>query len=217
MVLSDRSIREEVAAGRIGIDPFDDAMVQPGSIDVRVGNAFRVFRNSRYAYIDVKRPMEDLTELVTVTATSPAAAGTVTVSATLDGQAFALPGTIDPFLLEAGDHELRIDATDAYGRETVQLVRFSVHATIEGLICAVQRAVAEGLIDANLENSLLAKLNAAKASRDRGNATPEVNQLAAFTNELAAQRGKKITASLADRATGWTNDLISRIKSGAAR
>ena len=47
MILSDRSIREEVAAGRIGIDPFDDAMVQPGSIDVRVGNAFRVFRNSR--------------------------------------------------------------------------------------------------------------------------------------------------------------------------
>src|SRR5690349_24990001 len=71
MVLSDRSIREEVAAGRIGIDPFDDAMVQPGSIDVRVGNAFRVFRNSRYAYIDVKLPMDDLTELVTVDDEAP--------------------------------------------------------------------------------------------------------------------------------------------------
>jgi dCTP deaminase len=71
MVLSDRSIREEVAAGRIVVDPFDDAMVQPGSIDVRVGNAFRVFRNSRYAYIDVKRPMDDLTELVTVEGDEP--------------------------------------------------------------------------------------------------------------------------------------------------
>jgi dCTP deaminase len=71
MVLSDRSIREEVAAGRIVIDPFDDAMVQPGSIDVRVGNAFRVFRNSRYAYIDVKLPMDDLTELVTVEGDEP--------------------------------------------------------------------------------------------------------------------------------------------------
>ena len=71
MVLSDRSIREEVAAGRIVIDPFDDAMVQPGSIDVCVGNAFRVFRNSRYAYIDVKRPMDDLTELVTVSDDEP--------------------------------------------------------------------------------------------------------------------------------------------------
>src|SRR5919108_2370794 len=71
MVLSDRSIREEVAAGRIVIDPFDDAMVQPGSIDVRVGNAFRVFRNSRYAYIDVKQAMDDLTELVTVEGEEP--------------------------------------------------------------------------------------------------------------------------------------------------
>ena len=37
MVLSDRSIREEIAAGRIVIDPFDDALVQPSSVDVRVG------------------------------------------------------------------------------------------------------------------------------------------------------------------------------------
>jgi dCTP deaminase len=66
MVLSDRSIREEIAAGRIVIDPFDEALVQPSSVDVRVGSAFRVFRNSRYPYIDVKEPMEDLTELVEV-------------------------------------------------------------------------------------------------------------------------------------------------------
>src|SRR3954465_13219727 len=63
MVLSDHSIREEIAAGRIVVDPFDDAMVQPCSIDVTVGDSFRVFRNSRYPYIDVKPEMEDLTEL----------------------------------------------------------------------------------------------------------------------------------------------------------
>ncbi len=66
MVLSDHTIREEIAAGRIVIEPFDDALVQPCSIDVRVGDAFRVFRNSRYAYIDVKKAMDDLTELVRV-------------------------------------------------------------------------------------------------------------------------------------------------------
>ena len=71
MVLSDRSIREEIAAGRIVIDPFDDALVQPSSVDVRVGSAFRVFRNSRYPYIDVKLEMEDLTELVTVADDEP--------------------------------------------------------------------------------------------------------------------------------------------------
>jgi dCTP deaminase len=71
MVLSDHTIREEIAAGRIVIEPFDDALVQPCSVDVRVGNAFRVFRNARYPYIDVKLPMDDLTELVTVDDEAP--------------------------------------------------------------------------------------------------------------------------------------------------
>ncbi len=71
MVLSDRTIREEIAAGRIRIEPFDDALVQPCSVDVRVGSAFRVFRNARYPYIDVKQPMDDLTELVTVNDEAP--------------------------------------------------------------------------------------------------------------------------------------------------
>jgi len=66
MVLSDRTIRRLVGEGRIGIDPFDDGLVQPSSVDVRVDRYFRVFRNSRYPYIDVKRPMEDLTELVEI-------------------------------------------------------------------------------------------------------------------------------------------------------
>jgi hypothetical protein len=147
------------------------------------------------------------TQRVTVTATTA-----VTVTATLDGNSFALPGTIDPFLLAAGAHTLRIVARDASGRESVQVVTFAVHATIEGLICAVQRATAQGLVAAELENSLLAKLNAAKASRDRGNPTPEINQLQAFEHELAAQRGKKIVATFGDRATGWTDDLIARIR-----
>jgi len=154
---------------------------------------------------------------VTITATAPAAAGALTVAATLDGKPLALPAKIDPFLLAAGAHTLRIVARDQFGRESVQIVAFSVHATIEGLICAVQRAVAEGLVAPELETSLLAKLYAARASRDRGNRTPEVNQLQAFTQELAAQRGKKIDSVFADRATGWTNDLIARILSGATR
>ena len=45
VILSDRSIREELAAGRIVIEPFDDHSVQPSSIDVRISNLFRVFRN----------------------------------------------------------------------------------------------------------------------------------------------------------------------------
>ena len=64
VVLSDRSIREEIEGGRIVIEPFDEDLVQPSSVDVRVDSSFRVFHNSRYAYIDVRQPMDDLTELV---------------------------------------------------------------------------------------------------------------------------------------------------------
>jgi dCTP deaminase len=64
VVLSDRSIREQIEAERIVIDPFDETLVQPSSVDVRVDRTFRVFHNGRYTHIDVREPMEDLTELV---------------------------------------------------------------------------------------------------------------------------------------------------------
>ncbi len=64
MVLSDRTIRSEIEAGRIVIDPFDSELVQPSSVDVRVDHRFRVFNNARYPYIDVRQEMPDLTELV---------------------------------------------------------------------------------------------------------------------------------------------------------
>ena len=66
MVLADRTIRRLLAEGRIVIDPLDEALIQPSSVDVRADRYFRVFHNARYPYIDVKRPMEDLTELVEV-------------------------------------------------------------------------------------------------------------------------------------------------------
>ena len=66
MVLSDRTIKEEIAAGRLVFDPYDEGLVQPSSVDMRVDRSFRVFNNSRYPYIDVREPMENLTELVTV-------------------------------------------------------------------------------------------------------------------------------------------------------
>ena len=66
MILSDRSLREAIAAGRLVIDPLDDDAIQPSSIDVRLDNRFRVFYTARHPYIDVKQPMEDLTELVEV-------------------------------------------------------------------------------------------------------------------------------------------------------
>jgi dCTP deaminase len=71
VVLSDRTIKAEIAAGRIVIDPFDKGLVQPSSVDVRVDNKFRVFHNARYPFIDVRQPMDGLTELVVVSKEEP--------------------------------------------------------------------------------------------------------------------------------------------------
>jgi dCTP deaminase len=60
VLLSDRDIRAELAAGRVALQPFDDTMIQPSSIDVRLDRLFRVFENHRYPHID---PAEDQPEL----------------------------------------------------------------------------------------------------------------------------------------------------------
>ena len=65
MVLSDATIARYLAEGRIEIDPYDESLLQPSSVDVRVDRLFRVFRNNRAPFIDVKVE-QDLTELVEV-------------------------------------------------------------------------------------------------------------------------------------------------------
>jgi dCTP deaminase len=66
VILSDRTIREEMAAGRIVIDPLDEMSVQPSSVDLRLDRLFRVFLNHTMPVIDVKRDLEDLTRLVEI-------------------------------------------------------------------------------------------------------------------------------------------------------
>jgi dCTP deaminase len=66
MVLSDRTIRRLLDERRIEIEPYDPSLLQPSSVDVRVDRFFRVFHNARYPYIDVKKPQEELTELVEI-------------------------------------------------------------------------------------------------------------------------------------------------------
>jgi dCTP deaminase len=65
-VLSDGTIRRLVEDGRIRIDPWDPAMVQPASVDLRLGNSFRVFHNHRITAVDLGDPPSELTEQVIV-------------------------------------------------------------------------------------------------------------------------------------------------------
>ena len=71
MVLSDATIARLLAEGRIEIDPYDEALLQPSSVDVRVDRLFRVFHNNRYPFIDVKVEQAELTELVEVEEEQP--------------------------------------------------------------------------------------------------------------------------------------------------
>ena len=71
VILSDRTIRAEIAAGRIVVDPFDPEMVQPSSIDVRLDDRFLVFRSHTRPVIDVKEDLTDLTEMVRATDAQP--------------------------------------------------------------------------------------------------------------------------------------------------
>ena len=71
MVLSDRDIRAEIEAGRIVIDPFIPEAVQPSSVDLHLDRRFRVFRNSRYPFIDVRADQPELTELVEIGGDDP--------------------------------------------------------------------------------------------------------------------------------------------------
>ena len=64
MLLSDRDIRAEIAANRVGVEPFEEAMIQPSSVDVRLDKFFRVFENHKYSVIDPSTEQAELTREV---------------------------------------------------------------------------------------------------------------------------------------------------------
>jgi len=66
VVLSDRSIREALESGKIIVNPLGENAIQPASLDIRLDREFRVFRNHRDSFIDVRAPMETLTEVESI-------------------------------------------------------------------------------------------------------------------------------------------------------
>ena len=71
MVLNDGSIRREIEAGRLKVDPFDPDLIQPSSIDIRLDRYFQLFHNTRQPYIDLQKPTEEITEAIEVPAGEP--------------------------------------------------------------------------------------------------------------------------------------------------
>ena len=71
MLLSDRDIRAELDSGRVALEPFDEGMIQPSSIDFRLDKFFRVFENHRYPHIDPAEDQSDLTRMVEAVGDEP--------------------------------------------------------------------------------------------------------------------------------------------------
>ncbi len=71
VLLSDRDIRAEIDGGRVRLQPYDEAMVQPSSIDVRLDKFFRLFDNHKYPFIDPAEDQPDLTRLIEVERDEP--------------------------------------------------------------------------------------------------------------------------------------------------
>ncbi len=106
MVLSDRTIREELDAGRIVIDPLGDDCIQPSSVDLHVDRYFRLFRNHSQRVIDVREDQEDLTELVDVGEDTPMV---------LHPGEFLLGSTVERVKLP-GDLVARLEGKSSLGR-----------------------------------------------------------------------------------------------------
>jgi dCTP deaminase len=113
-VLSDRTIREELDAGRLVIDPLDERCIQPASVDLRLDRTFRVFRVTSRPFVDVRQPVDDLTELVTIEPGEPFM---------IQPGGFCLASTVESITLP-DDIVARIDGRSSLGR-----LGLLVHAT----------------------------------------------------------------------------------------
>jgi dCTP deaminase len=114
VVLSDHSITEALATGRLVVDPIAEDGVQPASLDIRLDRHFRVFRNHREAYIDIREPAEDLTEGETIEDDEPFV---------LHPGEFVLGSTLERVQL-ADDLVARVEGKSSLGR-----LGLLVHAT----------------------------------------------------------------------------------------
>ncbi|SDD56165.1 dCTP deaminase [Glycomyces harbinensis] len=129
MLLSDRDILDAVKNDRLGIQPFDDELVQPSSIDVRLDRRFRVFNNQKYTHIDPSKQQDDLTSAVEVADDEPFV---------LHPGEFVLASTLEVITLPA-DLAARLEGKSSLGRlgllthSTAGFIDpgFSGHVTLE--------------------------------------------------------------------------------------
>ena len=113
-VLSDHTIKELLAVGRLGVEPLDANAIQPASVDLRLDRKFRIFRSTTRPFVDVRKPVDDLTELMEVGDGEPFI---------IQPSSFCLGSTIEVITLP-DDIVARVDGKSSLGR-----LGLLVHAT----------------------------------------------------------------------------------------
>ena len=113
-VLSDRTIKKEIAAGRLKIEPLDETAIQPASLDVRLDRGFRVFNTTSRPYVDVREPVDELTDLLEIGDDEPFV---------IQPGTFCLASTVETITIP-DDIVARVDGKSSLGR-----LGLLVHAT----------------------------------------------------------------------------------------
>jgi len=69
MILSDRDIKKAIKSGRVKIESEQEELfehIHASSMDLRLGNVFKLYEHSKYAILDPKKPESFATEMRTV-------------------------------------------------------------------------------------------------------------------------------------------------------
>jgi hypothetical protein len=85
--------------------------------------------------------------------------------------------------------------------------------TLGGIADNIETLASEGVIDEQVENSLVSKVNNAGNSATKDNICAAVNQLEAFKNQVNAQRGNKISDEAADLMLEYADNIIMQLLS----
>jgi hypothetical protein len=140
-------------------------------------------------------------------------AGLKNVWADLDGVSVTNGQTMDLYTLSLGNHTLTVYAMDKGYNQSSKSVTFTVAATSQSLVSAVNRFYGEGKIDNDgIQNSLLKKLQNVQKDIDKGKLDTAINKLVAFINEVQAQSGKHITSDAATLLIADAQWVIDHLK-----
>jgi uncharacterized repeat protein (TIGR01451 family) len=198
-----------------GADAVKTVLVEVRDLAGNVGSASDDIRLDRAGpTITIASPaagaVVDVAQIVALVFTAVDPSGIRSTSATLDGRPLA-GSLIDTLLLAFGTHTLVVTAVDTLGNVSTSTVTFDVRATIPGLVAAVRRAAAAGLIDRREVQKLLADLDDAARELDRGDRRDAARALRNFAAELLDEAGRRVDRAFADRAAGWALELADRI------